>query len=73
MCGIIAVLRRKARRAAPTRAEIEPVLNRALSLDISPGTENLEGILGEGAQALASVSRLLLGPPGIECLRGEAV
>ena len=71
MCGIIAVLRRKARRQPPTRSLIEQPLRYALGLDVTPGAEGLQDSLAEAAQALASIEHLLLGPPGIAFLRDE--
>ncbi len=69
MCGIIAVLRRKARRQPPTRSLIEQPLRWALGLDISPDADGLQDSLAEAAQALASIDNLLKGPPGIHFLR----
>ncbi|MCC6672228.1 MAG: SIS domain-containing protein [Planctomycetes bacterium] len=72
MCGIIAVLRRRARRAVPSPAAWTPHLERARSaIPASLGSpRDLERGLGEAAAALEAVNAALLGPQGVACLLG---
>lgn len=64
MCGIIAVLRRRARREAPNPAELRNAVDAAtaaLELDDLERT----------ATALENVDRRLRGVPGVRCLLGD--
>src|SRR5689334_13441795 len=72
MCGIIAIVRSRARRGTPERGEILDLLDPVPAL--------LEGAAGDGdlgalapalhraADAVAAVDRLLRGSPGVQAL-----
>jgi glucosamine--fructose-6-phosphate aminotransferase (isomerizing) len=71
MCGIIAVLRRRSRRAVPERPDVEAPLAAALALDLSLGATRLAPALDEAAARLEQVDALLRGTAGIRCLLAD--
>ncbi len=71
MCGIIAVLRRRATRPGPSRADIERALDVAVQTELPLEPEALAQGLGAAADSLEEVDRALLGPLGIACLATE--
>ncbi|MGI8663697.1 MAG: SIS domain-containing protein [Acidimicrobiales bacterium] len=71
MCGIIAVVRRPARRSAPRPADVLGLLEalpEKLAADID--TAALEAALSALAEPLEKVDHLLRGVPGTACLLG---
>ena len=77
MCGIIAIVRRRSDRDAPTRSELLSALEPAVSaLDAATAAiadaASLEAALALAAGAIEQVDRLLRGTPGVVALLGEA-
>ncbi|MCA8957900.1 MAG: glucosamine-6-phosphate synthase, partial [Planctomycetes bacterium] len=68
MCGIIAVLRRRARRPSPLRGKIEECLARTGELSNQPPTDGLLEQLRATADALRTCEELLRGAPGAALL-----
>jgi glucosamine--fructose-6-phosphate aminotransferase (isomerizing) len=77
MCGIIAIVRRRSDRDAPTRSELLSTLEPAVgALDTATAAiadaAALETVLAQAAGAIEQVDRLLRGTPGVVALLGEA-
>jgi glucosamine--fructose-6-phosphate aminotransferase (isomerizing) len=68
MCGIIAVLRRRAQRTPPSRDELTRALARALADTPSPEDPELGPLLFRIADDLEAIDRALRGPAGTACL-----
>jgi glucosamine--fructose-6-phosphate aminotransferase (isomerizing) len=73
MCGIIAVVRRRSDRPAPTAAELAaPLEGAAAELAAAAGTgEALAAVVGAVADRVGGVDRLLRGTPGVEALLAD--
>ncbi len=68
MCGIIAVVRRPSTRTAPTAAELLELLDPVSRLlDADPLGSNV----GEAAERVGQVDRLLRGVPGVQALLND--
>ncbi|MEO7556307.1 MAG: SIS domain-containing protein [Acidimicrobiales bacterium] len=71
MCGIIAVVRRRARRPAPDPSTVLGLLSGLDDLAVDAGGEaRLEAKLRAVAEPLEEADRLLRGVPGTQCLLG---
>ena len=71
MCGIIAVVRRRSARTAPTTASLLALLDGAAgSLRSAPAGE-VADVLVALADRVEAVDRLLRGTPGIAALLGD--
>src|SRR5687767_15891347 len=70
MCGIVAVLRRRARRAPPAAAPLQKALSDALALvpESAPAWPRLRAVLEQTATLLEDVDAQLQGPAGVQCL-----
>ncbi len=71
MCGIIAVVRRRSRRAVPTSAEVLAPLEGAAAALLAAAGGDLATGLGEAADRVAAVDALLRGTPGILALLAD--
>ncbi|MCU1369727.1 MAG: glucosamine 6-phosphate synthetase, contains amidotransferase and phosphosugar isomerase domain [Ilumatobacteraceae bacterium] len=71
MCGIIAVVRRRSARSAPTSAELLTLLDGAADALRDAPSDGLDGALARVAERVESVDRLLRGTPGIAALLGD--
>ncbi len=70
MCGIVAVLRRRARRAPPSAAALRDLLGRVALPD--PGAPStVAPALAAAAEPLGALVAALAGPPGITTLLAE--
>lgn len=67
MCGIVAVLRRPARRQVPERRDILEALQAALEL-VSADSSDLAERLAAATDHLAGAGRMLCGMPGVTAL-----
>ena len=74
MCGIIAVLRRRARRATPGAADVLAALDAALSAvpERSPDPADLGTRLARAAAGLDRADALLRGVPGVRLLAADS-
>ena len=72
MCGIVAVVRRRTGRVAPTSAEVLDLLSPVVvSLRDLRDTSDLAGHIGAAADSLAQADRLLQGTAGLQALLAE--
>jgi glucosamine--fructose-6-phosphate aminotransferase (isomerizing) len=72
MCGIIAVVRRRSTRSAPSSAELLSLLDGAAATLAGPGAPGDLGVAISGvAERVEAVDRLLRGTPGIVALLAD--
>ncbi len=72
MCGIIAVVRRKAQRPVPASSQVVGLVEPVASLMAGrPEPDELAGALGGCAERLSRADKLLRGVPGTRALLGD--
>ncbi len=72
MCGIIAVVRRAPTRPVPSSAEVrEPLAGVASAFDLDIVTAQGAAALIDTVERLELANTLLLGVPGLQCLRAD--
>lgn len=71
MCGIIAVLRRRAERTPPSGTEVLDLLEPVAGLLATRDPGELTAHLVEAAERLCAVDELLRGAPGLSALLGD--
>jgi len=70
MCGIIAVVQRRARRTPPTAAELAGHLDEAAAA-LTAGPDDLAAAVDRAAEAVSAVDALLRGAAGVRALVAE--
>ena len=71
MCGIIAVVRRRSGRAAPTSAELTALFDGTAASLRDASLAELDAVVGTVAERVEAVDRLLRGTPGIAALLAD--
>ena len=71
MCGIIAVVRRRSARPAPTSAELTSLLEGAAAELRAAPPDALDAVVAGVAERVETVDRLLRGTPGIAALLAD--